>query len=135
MIDIESTVFDRVATALGEQFGEIYVASVPLAGAPPELPAVCLWEQSNTAYGNTQTSESRENHAKLMYQCEVYSNLEDGKKEQARELAAAVDEVMEGLGFTRTFGQPVPNLADNTIYRYTTRYEGVVGTDNIIHTK
>lgn len=134
MIDIESTVFDRVATALNEQFGDIYIASAPLAGAPPQLPAVCLWEQSNVAYAKSQTAQSRENHAKLMYQCEVYSNLEDGKKQQARELAAAVDEVMEGLGFIRTFGQPVPNLADMTIYRYTTRYEGIIGTDNVLYT-
>ena len=69
-----------------------------------------------------------------MYQCEVYSNLDGEKKQQARELAAAVDEVMEGLGFIRTLGQPVPNLADMTIYRYTTRYEGIIGTDNVLYT-
>lgn len=134
MIDIESTVFDRVAEALEEKYGAIYVASVPLAGAPPELPAVCLWEQSNVALAASQTAQSRENHAKLMYQCEVYSNLDGEKKQQARELAAAVDEVMESMGFIRTFGQPVPNLADMTIYRYTTRYEGIIGTDNVLYT-
>ena len=79
MIDIESTVFDRVAEALEEKYGGIYVASVPLAGAPPELPAVCLWEQSNVALAKSQTAQSRENHAKLMYQCEVYSNRQSGK--------------------------------------------------------
>ena len=133
MIDIESTVFDRVAEALEEKFGDIYVASVPLAGAPPELPAVCLWEQSNIALAKSQTAQSRENHAKLMYQCEVYSNLTSGKKQQAKAIAALVDEKMQELGFTRTFGQPVPNIADLTIFRYTMRFEGIIGKDNIVY--
>lgn len=126
MIDIESAVFDSVAKALRAKYDGILVVSVP-SDTPSKFPAVCLWEQSNAAYEKTQTAENRENHANLMYQCEIYSNMQDGKKQQAREIAALVDETMQGLGFIRTFGQPVPNVADLTIFRYTLRYTGVVG--------
>ena len=132
MIDIESTVFDYVATAIRDAFDNVFVMSVP-SDTPTRFPAVCLWEQSNTIYTKSQTAESRENHAKLLYQCEVYSNLTSGKKQQAKAIAALVDEKMQELGFTRTFGQPVPNIADMTIFRYTMRFEGIIGKDNIVY--
>ena len=131
MIDIASAVFDRVASALREHYDGIFVVSVP-SDTPSKFPAVCLWEQSNSAYEKSQTAECRENHAKLMYQCEVYSNLKSGKKQQAREIAALVDEKMQEMGFIRTFGQPVPNVADMTIYRYTLRFSGIVSKDSHI---
>lgn len=133
MIDIESTVFDYVATALREEYKGISVASTS-SDTPAKFPAVCLWEQDNSCYAPSQTAECRENHARLMYQCEVYSNRQSGKKAQAREIAAFVDRKMQELGFIRTFGQPVPNVADMTIYRYTTRYSGIIGRDNIVYT-
>ena len=132
MIDIESTVFDYVSSALEAGFQGICVMSVP-SDTPTRFPAVCLWEQSNTIYTKSQTAESYENHDKLLYQCEVYSNLTSGKKQQAKAIAALVDEKMRELGFTRTFGQPVPNVADMTIFRYTMRFEGIIGKDNIVY--
>lgn len=133
MIDIESTVFDYVASALREEYEGISVASTS-SDTPAQFPAVCLWEQDNSCYAASQTAECRENHAQLMYQCEVYSNKQGGKKAQAREIAAFIDAKMQELGFIRTFGQPVPNVADMTIYRYTMRFSGIIGRDNIIYT-
>ena len=129
MIDIESAVFDRVANVLRDKYDGILVVSTP-SDTPSRFPAVCLWEQSNSAYEKSQTAECRENHAQLMYQCEVYSNLKSGKKQQAREIAALVDKTMEGMGFIRIFGQPVPNVADMTIFRYTLRFSGIVSKDS-----
>lgn len=133
MIDIESQVFDYVAKALRTKYKGIFVSGLP-TDTPSTFPAVCLWEQSNQALSTSQTAQSRENHAQLMYQVEVYSNLASGKKQQAKEIAALIDEKMQELGFIRTFGQPVPNIADMTIFRYTTRYSGVIGKDNILYT-
>lgn len=133
MIDIESTVFDYVASALREAYEMVYVKSVP-SDTPTQFPAVCLWEQSNIALPDTQTAESRENHSKLLYQCEIYSNLTSGKKQQAKAIAKLVDEKMQEIGFTRTFGQPIPNIADMTIFRYTMRFEGIIGKDNVLYT-
>lgn len=134
MIDIESTVFDYVASALRDAYDTVYVKSVP-SDTPTKFPAVCLWEQSNIAFSDTQTAENRENHSKLLYQCEIYSNLaNNGKKQQAKAIANLVDEKMQEIGFTRTFGQPIPNVADMTIFRYTMRFEGIIGKDNVLYT-
>lgn len=133
MIDIENSVFDRVARALRNEYSGISVVSTP-TDTPSGFPAVCLWEQSSSVHAKTQTTERLENHVKLMFQCEIYSNRQNGRKAQAREIAAFVDEVMQEAGFIRTFGQPVPNVADMTIYRYTMRFEGIADADGRIYT-
>lgn len=133
MIDIESKVFNTVAKPLRAHYGGIFVSGETI-DIPPAFPAVSLVERSNSAYAQTQTAESRENHAVLMYEADVYSNLASSKKQQAKAIAGEIDALMEGLGFIRTFGQPIDNLADPSIYRYKLRYKGVVGKDNIIYT-
>jgi hypothetical protein len=134
MIDIESTVFDRVATALRDEFDGIFLTSREI-DSPPQFPAVCLYEASNTVYESSQTAQCRENHASLMYQCSVYSNLDGGGAGQAKKIAARIDDIMQEIGFIRIFGEPVGNLADATIARYTMRFKGVVGSDYRIYTK
>ncbi len=133
MIDIESIVFNSVAKPLRARYDGIFVSGEAI-DAPPSFPAVSLIERSNAAFANTQTAESRENHAVLMYEVDVYSNLASGKKQQAKAIVGEIDALMESLGFIRTFGQPIDNFADPSIYRYKLRYKGIVGKDNIIYT-
>lgn len=133
MIDIENQVFDTVAKALRAEFKGILVVSTD-TDAPSKFPAVCFWEQSNSAFASTQTAHSRENHAELMYQGNIYSNLVNGGKQQCRKIAAVIDREMEKLGFIRIFGQPVLNPADTSISRYVLRYKGIIGRDGYVYT-
>ena len=64
-----------------------------------------------------------------MYEINVYSNRQNGRKKECRNILNVADETIVGLGFTRTMLSPVPNLADATIYRLTARYQAVIGTD------
>lgn len=133
MIDVENQVFDNVAKALRAKFKGIWVVSCD-TDAPAKFPAVCFWEMSNVADESTQTAHSRENRAELIFQGSTFSNLEKGAKQQCRKIVAVIDEVMEKLGFIRIFGQPVPNPADTTVYRYISRYKGVVDKDGYVYT-
>jgi hypothetical protein len=80
-------------------------------------------------------SSGIENFANVMYQVDVYSNLNRGKKAQAREILAMIDVLMAVNGFTRTFMNPVQNMNDPTIYRITARYTAVVGKDKVIYNR
>lgn len=133
MIDIEDYVINNVAAALRAEFDGIFVVSTDTA-APSKYPAVCFWEQSNVPLTETQTAHCRENHAKLMYQGNIYSNLTRGGKRQCRDIAAVIDKAMTEMGFIRTFGQPVLNPADTSISRFTLRYKGIVGRDGYVYT-
>lgn len=133
MIDIENQVFDKVAKALRAKHRGIFVNSEAI-DIPSAFPAVSLYQRSNVAYERSQTAESRENHATVMYEVDVFSNRANGAKQQAKEIFAEIDTLMQQMGFIRTFGQPVDNFADTSIYRFKGRYKGVVSKDHIVYT-
>lgn len=131
MINIENELFSKVATAVRGVYSDIYMSG-EYVKVPPSFPCATLIEMDNSAYGNTQTSDSVENHASLMYEVNVYSNKIKGKKTECKEIIALIDNEMSALGFTRIMLNPVPNMDDATIYRMTARYRAVVSKDNII---
>lgn len=132
MIDIESMIFTPIATALRTEYSGIFVTGeyVP---APAKFPAVSIVEMDNTPDVRTQTNVNLENHAVVMYQVDVYSNLSKGKKAQCKAIIASIDAQFAQIGFTRTYLNPVPNLNDATIYRMVARYQAVVGQDYTIY--
>lgn len=67
-----------------------------------------------------------------MYEVNVYSNKTSGKKAECRAIAAVIDDILLGLGFTRTMKNPV-SMDDATIYRMVTRYTAVVSIDQTIY--
>ena len=131
MIDIENEVFNSIATALRAKHDPIslYGEYVP---SPATYPTVFIEELDNYALERTQDSGSLENHAGLMYEINVFSNLMVGKKSQAKSIFEDVDEIMAGLGFTRIVKTAIPNLENATIYRMVGRYKAVVSKDKTI---
>ena len=69
-----------------------------------------------------------ENAADVMYQVDIYSNLIDGKKVQAKAILALIDNQMSGYRFQRTYSNPVPNFNDARVYRITARYRRMITT-------
>jgi hypothetical protein len=88
---------------------------------------------SNTAYDRTQTNGSLENHVSVMYEVNVYSNKNSGKKRECKAIAALIDSEFAALGFTRSMLQPIPNMDDATIYRMTGRYTAVISKDKKLY--
>jgi len=84
-------------------------------------------------YARTQDSESLENHVSVMYEIGVYSNKEVGKKSECKQIMALIDNEMQGMGFTRIFMNPVPNLESATVYRLVARYRAVVSKEKVIY--
>lgn len=131
MIDIENEVFTAIATALRAKYNPIGVYGEWVL-SPTTFPAVIVEELDNYALERTQDSGSLENHAGVMYEVNVFSNLTTGKKSQAKRIFKDIDAVMAGLGFTRTVKTAIPNLENATIYRMVGRYKAVVSKDKTI---
>lgn len=133
MINIETEVFSTVATALRAQFSGIFVAGEAVA-APSTFPAVTLVEEDNSTYQRSLDSSGQENHAQLMYSCNVYSNKSAGKKAECKAILALIDAEMFGMGFLRVGSSPTeaPN-ANGAIYRMVARYRATVSKNHIIH--
>ena len=132
MIDIESQVFDRVATRVREQFPDIFMVG-EYVNSPSSFPAVSLVEADNGTRIETIDSGSNENHVNVMYEVNVYSNKTTGKKSECREILGLIDEEMLSMGFSRSTLTPVPNEYDSTIYRMVARYRAVVSSNNTIY--
>lgn len=132
MIDIENQVFTKVVTAIKVDYPTIAAYGETVA-APAVFPAVTIEEADNHVYEKTQSSDHIENHAGLMYEINVYSNLATGKKSQCKSIMKLIDAEMSELGFTRTMSGSVKNLNDVTIYRMVSRYKGIVSTDEKIY--
>lgn len=133
IIDVESVVFSTVATVVRAQYSDVFMTGEAVA-APPKFPCVTLVEMNNSTYARTLDSSASENHAQLMYQIEIFSNLSVGKKSQCKAIVALIDTEMQKLGFVRIGNSPmdVPN-SDRTIYRMVARYRGVISKDLTVY--
>ena len=132
MIDIENEVFSAIAGAVRTKYSNAYVVG-EYVKSPPKFPCVSVEEIDNSAYDNTQTSGSLENHASVTYEVNIYSNKTSGKKSECKAIASLIDNELATLGFSRTMLQPIPNLDDATIYRMTGRYTAVISKDKKLY--
>ena len=132
MIDIEREVMSRISAALVKKYPKINLSN-ELLKTPSDFPCVSVIEIDNRMYERTQSTDCGENHAVIVYEVNVYSNKIKGKKDEAKSIILVVDEVLEGLNFTRMMLNPIPNLVDNTIYRMVARYQAVVSKDKKLY--
>ena len=119
--DLIAKIFDPIATALRAEFDGIYVTG-EYVDAPPRFPAVSIVEADNYIDTEAMSSKADEEYAIVMYEVEVYTNLETGKQMQARQILSKVDAILYDFNFTRLSTTPVPNLANRSIYRLVARY-------------
>ena len=100
---------------------------------PSNFPHISGWfisdEEDTKGIDNTLI----ENFTNVGFEWNIYSNKQNGKKEEVSELANLVDTAMRRLGFARTMGVPVPNYADATIERRTLRYSAKIGKDGKVY--
>lgn len=131
MNNIENDVFTKVYNAIVTAYGpgKVYVTG-EYTPTPPSFPCVFIYEADNSNIGFNGCNI--EVVTGVMYTVEVYSNKQNGKKTEAKEIMATVDSILTPLGFTRTMMQQIPNLSDATIFRLTARYTAAV-IDNVIY--
>ena len=132
MIDIETEILNDVATRLREKFGAKFTVYGETVLTPSVFPCACIEESDNYAYSQSQDSGSNENHAEVVYDVNVYSNKQKGKKAQCKEILAVIDDYFTSIGFTRTIKNPV-SLDDATKYRLFARYSAVVSKNGMIY--
>lgn len=127
MIDIENDVYDAISTVLKASYPGITVTGeyVPTNA---KLPAVSIVEADNRVVDSMRTVHI-ENAAHVMYEVNVYTNLVNGKKTQAKNICSTLDDKFAEMGFTRTMRNQVPNFANTNIYRIVCRYEANVDPD------
>lgn len=130
MIDIEADVFNRVYESVAPLvpqgcFKSVYVPN------PPKFPFATLMEMDNFTDKANRSSALDEEYAVVTYEANVYAT----DKFDCRDVMNALDTEMLRLGFQRLSMQFIPNLADNTIFRYTSRYQATTDRNKVIYRK
>ena len=129
MIDIENEVYTKIATRLRAEFNGIYVTGVTDLN-PSRFPCAFIEEADNSALTTTRDTASNENHVALMYECNVFSNKQTGKKSEAKAIFSVIDEEFDKLGFTRQTKVPI-SLDEGTKYRLVGRWVANANNDYI----
>lgn len=124
MIDCENEVYTRVVTVLRERFPGIDLTG-DYTKAPSSFPHVSITQSDNAVIAERTTGTKE--MAQVMFEVNVYSNLQPGKKTECKQIMKVIDEVLFSMNFRRMVLTPVPNMEDATIYRLTARYR--VATD------
>ena len=132
MIDIQIDVFDAVAKAVLAEFPNAYLVDENIS-VPPSLPCVCFVERDNSANIATLDSSDNENHARIMFELDVYSGKLNDRKREARQIAAIADNKLQKLGFVRMMLSPVENILDSSVYRIKGRYQAIVSKNKVIY--
>lgn len=120
MIDIEAKVYSPIATALKAAYSNIFVTSEPTPISEKPL-VVGIVQMDNYMSINRMDNSGRERFSTLMFQVDVYSNKQTGKKSQCKEVMNVVDKMMFDMNFTRLSLTPIPS-PETGYYRYTARY-------------
>lgn len=128
MIDIENAVFNTVASTLRTELLSTY-PKMKIYGEyveyPEDFPCVSLWCTDNyTHLASRELGTTAEKYADMMFTTEVYT-VGDGKKALAKKLANRVDELLCGMGMTRSAMMVLPNV-DRNAFRITMRHSGLV---------
>jgi len=90
------------------------------------FPHITIEEKTN-AYANSEL-DSREKFSSLMYEINIYDNSIN-KIAITRKLAQICNDALTNLGFKRIFNEPLPNIADATIYRIIQRFDGYIDNE------
>lgn len=131
MIDIENELFTMVKTAVQGQYPAALVMGSKL-DTVTTFPAVSFVEVNNRSYQRSRDSGGWENHARVMYEVEVFSNCV-GKKQECKRIIDIIDTLLIKLGFNRLMSEPILNLRDLSIARRISQYEAVVGKNHVIY--
>lgn len=129
MLDVETKIYSPIATALKAEYPDIFVTSEPVA-TPGKSLVVGIVQQDNHMSIDKLDNSGRERFATIMFQVDVYSNLQTGKKSKCKEVMNFVDQMLFALNFTRLSLTPIPS-PDTGYYRYTARYRAETDGENM----
>lgn len=126
MIDIENMVFDKVFNDLSTALSDMTLNITDAYDeANATFPTVVVRETGNIAYRGSATDASSENHARVTYEIEVYSDKISTGRSECKKILNAVDTIMQSMKFRRIHKNRPINI-NRTIWRQYARYEVIV---------
>ena len=130
MIDYSNEIFNVVAVRLRSIYSGIRVVG-EYVQTPPSFPCVAMDEILNVPAHLDSATENK--YARVQYRIQVFSNLESGKRAQAREIYSTADKAMQELGLVCKTYTTTPAVYNAEIYAINATYEGVIDRAGVIY--
>ena len=125
MIDIENYVYTQVRNAVKAAYPNTSLSGEYIEN-PSVIPHISVEMSDNVTHVDSMSANNREFAAEQTFTVNIYTNTQTAKTD-AKKLLVIVDGVLSGMGFRRSMYLNTPNI-DQTIYRLTLRYTGLVAT-------
>lgn len=129
MIDYSNEIFNTAATDLRSLYSDIQVVG-EYVESPAQFPTVTLDEIQNVPVHLDSAAVNK--YARVTYRSQVFCNG-DGKRQRARDIYAALDRILMGLGLYAKSYTTTPAIYNSEIYCITATHEGVIGEDGVIY--
>ena len=127
MIDVENMIFDRVFDDLSAALPDMQInITNAYDEANATYPTVVVRETGNIAYRRSATDDCSENHGRITYEIEVFSDKAATGRTECKTILNAADTVMQGMKFRRIHKNRPINI-NRTVWRQYARYEVIVG--------
>ena len=130
MIDVSNEIFDAVVKDLRSAYEEIKVVG-EYVSSPTLFPTVTIDEIQNVPTHLDSATSNK--YALVTYRVQVFSNLKTGKRRQAREIYARLDDVLQELGLFAVTFSTTPAIYNSEVYCITATYEAVVDRNGVIY--
>ena len=125
MIDVENLVFDTVYNGMITAHPNLNITK-GFVEEEAIYPCLVIRETNNEALMRTATDPSDENHARVSYQIDAYSNKAGTAMSECRKLLKDVDAIMKGMKFHRQRLSEPLNIK-RSITRQYARYTAIIG--------
>lgn len=124
MIDIENMVTARIIDGLAESYPSANVTNAFVEEAAT-FPSVTVRQKGNVPYRRMNTADSAENYSTISFEITVYSSQLDTSQDECRTVLNLADDIMQDIGFRRTYMSEPFNL-NRTLTRRYCRYEAII---------
>lgn len=132
MIDFNNEVFTTVAKTVRDSHAGVTVIGENTR-KPSKFPTVTVDESENVMVDRLEDSSKEEKFAGVTYRLQVFSNKQNGKKAEARDIFATADAEMRRMGFRRVTYSTTPEIYESTVYEIAATYEAVISWDGYVY--
>lgn len=124
MIDVENLVKNTLIDGLAVTYPSANVTNSFVEEAAV-FPSVTVRQKGNTPYRRMNTADSAENYSTVSFEVAVFSVKMDESQDECKDVLMLVDDIMQDIGFRRTYMSEGFNL-NRTITRRYCRYEAII---------
>lgn len=139
MIDIENEIVNSINNAVQAYATDnevIIDVKSDRSVAPKTFPCVYIFEYDSYNSVGKQYATRRNTFDTLVYEADVYTDSVTGRKSEAKEILAVIDDRMRILGFTRTTKKDIDLTNDSQpVKRLLARYQAEVDTKGYIYNR